>query len=60
MGYDAFEWLKAFCAEQEAVDGRWFSSDLTKFMEHVERVVPYLEKWGPKGQVALALCFALD
>lgn len=60
LGYDALEWLKAFCAEQEAVDGRWFNSDLDKFMEHVECVVPYLEKWGPEGHVANALGFALD
>lgn len=55
MGYDAAAWLDAFCKYQQQYKDRWFSSDLEKFMEHVERVAPYLSGWGPAGHESQAL-----
>lgn len=60
MGYDAESWLERFCAEQGANHERWFQSDLDKFMEHVERVAPYLNDWGPAGHESQALKYALS
>ena len=31
--------------------------DYRKMQEHIERVIPYLEKWGPEGKEEQALCF---
>lgn len=58
MGYDAWMWLENWCAAQP--DKRFFRSDLDKFMEHVDRIVPYLSKWGPKGNESEALRYALS
>ena len=59
MGYDAYAWLENFCAEQGKIHNRWFQSDLDKFMEHVDRVTPYLSGWGPQGDEGNALKYAI-
>ena len=52
LGYDACAWFETWC-EAQPID-KFFKSDLDLFMEHVERVAPYLEGWGPRGNEALA------
>ena len=59
LGYDPETWFENFCDEQEDKTHRWFASDLWKFMEHVKRVNPYVYKWGPAGNEARALDFAI-
>lgn len=59
MGYDAASWFYNFCKEQSENLPRWFPSDLDNFMEHVERVAPYLSSWGPSGKESLALNYII-
>ena len=60
LGYDAENWFATFCGKQENDVEQWFSSDLIKFMEHVERVSKYLFRWGPEGDRGAALGYAID
>ena len=57
LGYNANKWLHRFCAAQP--DGRFWPSDLRKFLEHVERVDLYVRDWGPDGDEGHALLYAL-
>lgn len=57
LGYNAKEWFDNWCGGQ--VHGRFWRSDLDKFMEHVERVYPYLGGWGPEGNEGNALNYAI-
>lgn len=59
MGYDAESWLEEFCKEQDKPDGKWKPGDLQLFMDHVYRVVPYLNEWGRPGSEGNALLFAI-
>lgn len=60
LGYDAKDWFAAFCKEQKIDVEQWFTSDLSQFMEHVERVSKYLFRWGPEGDRGAALGYAID
>lgn len=59
MGYDAETWFENFCAEQGVIERRWYQHDLDKFMEHVERVAPYLRSWGPRDHESEALQYII-
>lgn len=59
MGYNAETWFNNWCDEQFSNIDRWYQDDLSKFMEHVERVAPYLSSWGPVGNETNAFRFAL-
>lgn len=66
LGYDPYKWIRAFC-DWASTDVRWFwSSDLTAFMEHVERVCghgggeDYPKRWGPEGNEGRALDYVID
>lgn len=59
LGYDAQEWFYNFCKEQKKHPEQWFPSDLDRFMMHVNRVAPYLEKWGPDNHREQAFKYAI-
>ena len=59
LGYDAEEWMESFLADMESRPELFHSCDIGRFEEHVERVLPYLEKWGPEGHEADALGYAI-
>ena len=59
MGYEAEAWFENWCAEQRLSKTKWFEEDLDKFMEQVERVAPYLMKWGPRTEESQALTFII-
>lgn len=60
LGYWPEEWFENFFADEEKVGMEtFFSTDVDTFMEHVERMCKYVEKWGPEGQEHLALDYAL-
>jgi hypothetical protein len=56
LGYDAESWLENWCADNMA---GFYQSDLDEFMDHVERVAPYLSKWGPAGHESRALNYII-
>lgn len=58
MGYDADEWFNNWCNAQLHEES-FFRRDLFTFMDHVNRVVPYLEKWGPAGHREDALNYII-
>lgn len=31
--------------------------DFSEMCDHIDRIIPYLEKWGPEGKEEQALCF---
>ncbi len=56
LGYDPEKWFETFFD----VNGYMFHErDIQYFMEHVERVVPYLESWGKPINRSDALDFAI-
>lgn len=57
MGYDCYSWFENYCASQK--DSKFYRDDLDKFMEHVERVAPYVETWGPSGNESAALGYSI-
>lgn len=60
LGYDALAWFENFVEDMKANHSKlWFLSDLDKFIEHVQRVSAYLDKWGPDGKEGRALDFAI-
>lgn len=59
LGYDAGQWFENFCNEQKRNEERWFPTDLSFFMNHVERVCKYLYRWGPKGNEGNALNYSI-
>ena len=65
LGYDAESWMKKFIDKLEEMkrpsDSKdmFWTRDLNKFRKHVERVLPYLEKWGPEGREYEALDYAI-
>ena len=59
LGYDAEEWMKNFLNDMEDRTGLFHSIDIERFEEHVERVLPYLSKWGPEGNREAALGYAI-
>lgn len=56
LGYNPKDWFYRF---MEEFDDMFFSTDLYKFKEHVERVCEYVEKWGPDGNEGRALDFVI-
>ena len=59
LGYDAEEWMKNFLNDMEGRTELFHSIDIERFEEHVERVLPYLSKWGPEGNREAALGYAI-
>ena len=59
LGYDAEEWMANFLSDMESRTYLFHSVDIEKFEEHVDRVLPYLETWGPEGHESRALLFAI-
>lgn len=58
LGFDPEVWFENFFAVNNK-DGKFFETDINKFMEHVERVNHYVGIWGPVGSESDALAFAL-
>lgn len=56
LGYNPKIWFAGFAEEY---DRYFFTVDLNKFAEHVDRVCDYLEKWGPAGNEGRALDFVI-
>lgn len=61
LGYDAGEWMSAFCDWLRAPKHMtmFHLMDIDAFQEHVERVKPYVVGWGPYGNEAEALGYAI-
>ena len=59
LGYNAGEWMENFLIDMEGRPNLFYSIDISEFENHIMRVLPYLEKWGPEGNEARALQFAL-
>jgi hypothetical protein len=66
LGYDPLLWTEAFCNWAFQDKGWFWSSDLDKFMKHVERVCgygggeDYPKRWGPEGNEGRALDYVID
>lgn len=60
LGYDAEEWMKYFLGDMESRPALFHSCDIEKFREHVDRVVPYLDHWGPEEDKKAALGYVID
>ena len=58
MGYDPYPWF-ANLFDDPYIHKLFYESDIRKFMEHVERIAPYMYKWGPVGNEGNALKYAL-
>lgn len=58
LGYDPVAWFNGFFVDPE-INKLFHSIDMDLFMEHVERVDDYLDRWGPKGLEYKALDYAL-
>ena len=58
LGFDPEVWFENFF-ERNNQDHKFFETDISKFMEHVERVNRYVGVWGPVGAESEALSFAL-
>lgn len=58
LGFDPEVWFENFF-DANNKDGKFFQTDVNKFMEHVERVNHYVGTWGPAGAESDALAFAL-
>lgn len=59
LGYDPEEWFANLFAEPD-IKYMFYQADIDEFMEHVERVAPYLGTWGPPGKEYRALDFKID
>lgn len=49
LGYNAEEWMENFLSDMRARPSLFYVCDINAFENHVERVLPYLEKWGPEN-----------
>ncbi len=59
LGFDPEIWFENFF-ERNNQDSKFFDTDISKFMEHVERVNHYVSKWGPVGNEGAALDYAIN
>lgn len=59
LGFDPEVWFENFF-DVNNKDGKFFNTDIIKFMEHVERVNHYVGKWGPEGNEDAALDYAIN
>ena len=59
LGFDPEIWFENFFNANNK-DGKFFETDISKFMEHVERVNHYVSKWGPEGNEGAALDYAIN
>ncbi len=59
LGYDVETWMANFLDDMESRTALFHLCDISRFEEHVDRVLPYLEKWGPEGHEADALGYAI-
>lgn len=57
LGYDPEEWFGNFFMDRG--DELFWQIDIDKFEEHVERVAPYLDGWGPVNNKGQALAYAI-
>lgn len=57
LGYDPDSWLGSFFYVNSE---KFCEGDVKLFMDHVERVIPYLSEWGPKGTEGNALYYRID
>lgn len=57
LGYNPREWFRAFL---ETHHKYFYPSDIEAFIEHVDRVSEYLEKWGPIGSRDRAIDFMIE
>lgn len=57
LGYDPGPWLEAFLSVNAE---KFYDNDVELFMDHVERVIPYLCEWGPEGIEGNALYYRID
>lgn len=56
LGYNPVTWFEGFFAEF----GSMFQpSDVSAFEEHLDRVYPYLDTWGPAGSEEYAFAYTL-
>ena len=55
LGLDPENWIASLCTEAHITD-----PDLSLWLEHVERVLPYLGDWGPNGDEGQALIYAIN
>ena len=57
LGYgDADKWFLDFIDENH---GRFTPDEIYKALDHIKRVMPYLEAWGPNDNEGEALAYAL-
>lgn len=54
---DPLSWFQEFVKEN---DGRFSYSDLARGEEHIERIAPYAESWGPIGNEGEALDYCIN
>ena len=57
LGYDPVKWFDRFFKDNR-INEFWFS-DIEAFKDHLDRVVPYLEGWGPEGNEGAALGYSI-
>lgn len=57
LGYDPGMWLEGFLSVNAE---KFYGEDVELFMNHVNRVVPYLYDWGPIGYEGNALYYRID
>lgn len=60
LGYNAEEWMENFLSDMRARRDLFHSCDINRFEDHVERVVPYLDSWGPENCRHHALLYKID
>lgn len=56
MGYDPEAWFDSFFEKHNRI---FRDVDIELFKEHVERIAPYCQKWGPNGREGWALSYAV-
>ena len=56
LGYNPISWFEEYFKE---FGSTFEASDISAFMEHLERVVPYLNHWGPLGSEAYAFAYSI-
>lgn len=60
LGYNAEDWMENFLSDMRARPSLFHVCDINKFEDHVERVLPYLEKWGPENNRYHAMLYKID
>lgn len=58
LGFDPVEWFNNWF-DTHNKNSKFYSTDIDKFMEHVERVCKYLSKWGPEGREGFAFNYVI-